>query len=237
MKNMKRYLQTVAAMILAAGATILTGCGGDDPVTPPDYGMSSVTFLHANPGRLDNVGFYRNDSTLIGSLVNYGTFFTATTPNGPSVKYTVKHASGAPLRSTTGAQDSTKNTMVIYTGSATTDSLFMASSLRLPSTGTSAAVRFIHAAQGAGARDLKMTDPNGGSIAQNLSYKQANGSYVSVPIATESLWIVDPVDSTNNIEVPINLQSGQGYSVVFIGAENAIDPNLGWKALIVADPN
>ncbi len=237
MKNMKRYLQTIAMMILAAGATVLTGCGEDDPVTPPDYGESSVTFLHANPGRPSGVGFYRNDSTQVGSGTTvYEGFFTATTPNGPSVKYTVKSGSGEALRSVSGAQDTVKNTMVVYTGSATTDSLFMASST-WTEPGTNAAVRFIHASQGAGARDLRMGAPGGAAIAQNLRYKQANGSYITVPIATDTLWIVDPSDAANNVAVPINLMAGRGYSIVFIGTENPVDPQFAWKGLIIADPN
>lgn len=236
MKNMKRYLQAAATMILAAGATMLTGCGDDDPVIPPDYGESSVTFLHANPGRPDNVGFYRNDSILIGSLVDYGTSFSETTPNGPSVKYTVKHASGTPLRSTTGVQDTSKRTMVLYTGDPSTDEAFFASSTR-GSVGTGAAVRFIHAAKGAGPRDLKIGEPAGGAVASNLAYKSSNGAYVSVAAETDTLWIVDPTNAANNMAVPVDLMPGQGYSVVFIGSEGAIDPELGWKALIITDPN
>lgn len=238
MKTMRLYLQMTALFTLLLGGTMLSGCGEDDPVTPPDFGESSITFLHANPGRSSGVAFFRGDTTRIGTgTTAYGQFFTATTPNNPSVKYSVKATDGTTLRSVTGSQDSAKRTMVIYTGSATTDSLFMASSTKI-NAGTNATVRFIHAAQGASGRDLRIGDPTGPAIATNLGYKGANGSYISVPTTTQTLWIVDPSDTTHNVAVPTgNLMAGQSYSVVFTGVENPVSAEFGWMGLLIADPN
>ncbi|MCE2504464.1 MAG: hypothetical protein J4G05_10470 [Chlorobi bacterium] len=51
LRNLLRFT-TYGLAVLFPGSFGLTGCGEDDPVVPPkDLGFSSVTFLHANPGR------------------------------------------------------------------------------------------------------------------------------------------------------------------------------------------
>ena len=239
MKQLLNRAITMAMVLLGAGVigTSITGCGGDDPVEPVDLGSSKVTFLHANPGRSSGVAFFRADTMQVGSgTTAYASFFNATLPNAERAKYSVKAADGTTLRSATSAQDSAREMMVIYTGSATSDSLVIATSQKI-TPGTKAAVRFIHAAQGATARDLRIGDPQGPAIAQNVSYRGSNGAYITLSTDTESLWIVDPSDSTNNREVTIDPQAGEGYSIVFIGAENPVDPAFGWQGLIVADPD
>ncbi len=235
---LKRYA-TMAMVLLGAGimGTAVTGCGDDDPVEPIDLGSSQVTFLHANPGRPSGIAFFRADTMPVRSgTTDYGNFFNVTMPNADRAKYSVKAADGTTLRSATAEQDSAREMMVIYTGSATTDSMFIATSQKIKP-GTKAAVRFIHAAQGATARDLRIGDPQGPAIAQNLSYRGANGSYITLSTDTKSLWIVDPSDTTNNVEVTINPMAGQGYSIVFVGTKTPVDPVYGWKGLVIADPN
>lgn len=236
---LKRYM-TMTMMLLGAGliGTSMTGCGDDDPVEPIDLGSSQVTFLHANPGKTSDVAFFRADTMPVKSgTIEYANFFSVTLPNADRVKYSVRAADGTVLRSATSDQDSARQMMVIYTGSGTSDSMVIATTQKIKP-GTKAAVRFIHAAQGAGARDLRIGDPQGSAIAQNLSYRGANGSYITLELTTQSLWIVDQSDSTNNIEVPVpNLAAGQSYSIVFIGAKSPpAQPASAWQGMVIADP-
>ncbi len=239
MKTMKRTAQKFAAicMLLLGAGSMMVGCGEDDPVIPPDFGESLVTFLHANPGRVGNVAFFRSDTIQITTMTpKYGEFFNAMTPNGSSIKYLVKATDGTSLKSVRAEQDSGKVTMVVFTGDANADEVFFAASTK-GNTGTNAAVRFVHAAKDAGTRDLRIGDPAGAAISSNLSYKGASGAYISVSTNTDTLWIVDPADAANNIAIPVTLTAGLGYSIVFHGSEGAIDPALQWQGLIIADPS
>lgn len=240
-KKMERkrsgWLRGVAAVF--AAALLVAGCGDDDgPSDPPkDYGISPVTFLHANPGRDGEVAFFRGETTRVGSdALAYGETFKVSVPNGENLNYMVKSLSGQTLTSTTGAHDSSQYAMVIYTGDATTDESFVVSTNKInPNTGN-VAVRFIHAAKDAGTRSLHINDSTGAVVATNLAYKGGSETYVSVPIlGTSRFWIVDPTHSTPAIEVPVNLAFGSAWTIVFHGSRSAITEELEWMGTPIAD--
>ncbi|MGE3802248.1 MAG: hypothetical protein AB7H80_14625 [Candidatus Kapaibacterium sp.] len=227
--------------LLLVGSFGLTGCGEDDPVTPPkDYGFSSVTFLHANPGRITGIAFFLGDTTLISADASeqpqYEGTFKKTVPNGESQKYTVKDLSGTELASTTAAHDSSQYIMVIYSGNATASDVFVAATKKISSSsGGKVAVRFVHAAKDAGSRSLKIGAADGASIASNVSYKGASGAFISVDVATDTLWIVDESGAKAAIPVPVNLSVGEVWTIVFHGSEGALTPELKWRGTPIAD--
>lgn len=240
MKGAKKELGKVlwGLLVIAVSGMTAVGCGDDDPVDPPkDFGTSSVTFLHANPGRDGEVAFFRGETTRIGSdALGYAETFKATVPNGENLNYTIKSLSGQTLTSSTGTHDSSQYAMVVYTGDAVTDEAFVVATKKISTSTGNVAVRFVHAAKDAGERSLHINDSTGAAVQQNLAYKAGSTTYVSVPVlGTNSFWIVDPSHSTPAIEVPVNLAFGSAWTIVFHGARNAIDPNLAWKGTPVAD--
>ena len=230
----------MAALLL--GSFGLTGCGEDDPVTPRDFGFSKVTFLHANPGRKDSkVAFFWGDTVAVSSSrPSYLGTLNATVPNGENLKYSVKALDGTTLALATGAHDSAQHAMVVYTGNALTDDLFVAATKKISSSSSGkAAVRFVHAAKDAGPRALKIGTPEGATIAANVSYQRASGAFISIDAATDTLWIVDNSDGKDPIPVPVNLSLANVWTIVFHGVENPADPvvdaDLKWRGTPVAE--
>ena len=245
--NKRLLYMTRSAMLgltaLLLGTFLLTGCGGDDdPVEPPkDYGFSKVTFLHANPGRTNEVAFFRNDSTTISvpskPRLAYDEMFVSTVPNGENLSYSVKAIDGTELANTTGSHDSSQIATLIFSGNATTSDLFLATtnSIATPGSGN-VAIRFVHAAMNEGPRSLKLGSSSGATVVSDIAYKGASSAYVSIGSDTKILSIVD--ESTTpptSIDLSVDLSVAKVWTVVLMGSKAALSDELKLKGKLIAD--
>jgi len=217
----------------------LTGCGDDEPTAPVELdGVSNITMMHANPGFANDVYFFRGSSTTLNVALTYGNFSMQEIPNGNSVTLTAKGTDGTKLTSTSSKIDSGLHHMVIFTGSATSNELFVASTADLTDIGAgNAAVRFIHAEKDAKGRNLRLNNTNGPLLtASEVVYKKGS-AFVTVPVSsTESFWIVNASDPDAAIQVDATgLEEGNYYAVVLHGAKAAVTQATQPKGTLVKE--
>jgi|GEM_PF-3120185 len=237
-RSTRLFKSLLAAAALALPAIAMTGCGDDDPVTPPaPAGNSTINMFSANPGLGTSTPIRFRRAGVDLATVNYGTTKTATIPNGNST-IDIVAADGSGLGSASLSLDSTKRAIVLFSGKVDQkDAYAVTTALTTPQSGN-AAVRVVHASQNAGDIGVKVNSVNGLPFTNSLSYKNGT-AYLDLPVLSlTQLVITKANDTTELLSIPITpgLGNGKRYAVIVYGsADPAALPDAKLKAEIIEE--